>query len=184
MSARDNLISTTQTLLSAQGYESTSPREIQKRSGVGQGSFYHHFESKADLASVALQALAAEMCAEFDQLADDVGANQIEAYLSLQRDALTGCRIGRISMEASIKDDRIREPVGAYFQHLRGRLTAAFDQLDTIIDPTALADLAIATVQGGFVLSRAVGDPDAMQNATSALVALVESITTTHEDQQ
>lgn len=177
MSAREDLIETTRVLLSTQGYESTNPRDIQRQSGVGQGSFYHHFDSKADLASAALESLAAEMCAEFDRLANDVGAHQIDAYLGLERDAMDGCRIGRITMEASIGDDRIRQPIGAYFDHLRERLTVSFGQLDTTIDPAALADLAIATVQGSFVVSRATGDPSAMQHATTALAALVHTAT-------
>lgn len=184
MSARDALIQTTKILLSTQGYESTSPGDIQKRSGVGQGSFYHHFGGKAELASAALESLAAEMCAEFDQLSHEVGADQIDAYLSLERDAVAGCRIGRIAMEASISDDRIRRPVAVYFEHLRERLTAAFAQLDTPIDSCALADLAIASVQGGFVVSRATGDPNAMRQATSALVALIRSVSSTKESQE
>lgn len=184
MSARDELIETTKTLLSTQGYESTSPRDIQKRSGVGQGSFYHHFEGKADLASAALESLAADMCAEFDQLCHEVGTEQIEAYLCLDRDAVAGCRIGRITMETSIGDERIREPISAYFEHLRERLTTAFAELDTPIDSSALADLAIASVQGGFVVSRATGDPNAMQQATSALVALIRSVTSEKGNQK
>jgi AcrR family transcriptional regulator len=160
-------------LLSTKGYEATSPSEIQKTSGVGQGSFYHHFATKADLAAAALQTLAARMCADFDQLANQVGADQIAAYLSLERDSLAGCRIGRITMESSISDKRIREPIGAYFEHLRKQLAAAFEQLDNGIDSVAMADLAIATVQGGFVLSRATGDSKAMRNATSALATLI-----------
>ncbi|MEN8040064.1 MAG: helix-turn-helix domain-containing protein, partial [Actinomycetota bacterium] len=58
MSARESLIDTTKNLLSAQGYEATSPAQIQSASGVGQGSFYHHFASKADLAEAALTSLA------------------------------------------------------------------------------------------------------------------------------
>ena len=183
MNARDDLIRTTQALLSTQGYESTSPRDIQHQSGIGQGSFYHHFESKADLASAALQALAAQMCAEFDELTNHVGADQIDAYLGVDRDELAGCRIGRITMEASIGDERIREPVGTYFFHLRERLTSAFEQLDTPIDSAALADLTIAAVQGGFVVARATNDPDALKHATSALSALITSLTPRREKQ-
>jgi len=183
VSAREDLIRATRELLATQGYESTSPRSIQNESGVGQGSFYHHFDGKADLASAALESLSAEMCAEFDDLAPTSGADQIDAYLGLERDSLAGCRIGRITMEASIGDDRIREPVGAYFEHLRERLATAFAQLDTAIDSAALADLAIACVQGGFVVSRATGDPSAMRRATSALAALVESATSVQGNQ-
>ncbi len=175
MNARESLIEATQSLLSSQGYEATSPREIQSKSGVGQGSFYHHFSGKADLASVSLEALAEQMSAEFDQLSDELGLDQILAYLEVKRDAVAGCRIGRIAMESSISDERIRQPIDTYFTHLREELSAAFGQLEVGVDPGALADLAIVTVQGGFVLSRVTGDPRAMVNATSALVSLIRS---------
>lgn len=176
MTSRDALIDATRGLLATQGYESTSPSDIQKASGVGQGSFYHHFNGKVDLASAALSSLADEMCAQFDDLSQGDEGDVADAFLSHPRDALAGCRIGRITMEASIDDDRIREPIAGYFAHLRDRLTEAFRDLDLDIDPEALADLAIAAVQGGYVLARATGDPDAQTNATTALMSLIESV--------
>ena len=37
------------------GYADTSPRDVRERSGVGQGSIYHHFPTKRDLALAALE---------------------------------------------------------------------------------------------------------------------------------
>lgn len=175
MSSRDALIDATKDLLATQGYEATSPREIQRASGIGQGSFYHHFESKADLASAALSSLAADMCAHFDSLSDSDGFAHAEAFLSYPRNALAGCKIGRITMETSIVDDRIREPIADYFAHIRVRLIEAFTGFDSAVDAAALADLAIAAVQGGYVVARATGDPDAQSNATNALLTLLRS---------
>lgn len=175
MTARDALIEATRTLLSTQGYEATSPGEIQRTSGVGQGSFYHHFNSKADLAAAALASLADDMCAEFDLFASGAQTDVIAAYLGLPRDALAGCRIGRICMESSLADARIQEPIGRYFLHLRNRLAVAFEALDTSIDAGALADLAIASVQGAYVAARATRDPSTMTRATTALLALLNN---------
>jgi AcrR family transcriptional regulator len=174
MSARDALVDATKQLMSEQGYEATSPADIQKAAGVGQGSFYHHFSGKADLAHTALTELATEMCAGFDRLASG-DAGPVAGYLRADRNALAGCRIGRICMEASLADERIREPVGTYFSHLRTELTAAFRGTDIPVDPAALADLAIAAVQGAYVTARATGDPSTMHNTTSALLALLEA---------
>lgn len=63
MNSRHALIDATKDLLATQGYEATSPNQIQRRAEVGQGSFYHHFASKADHAAAALKSLAEEMCA-------------------------------------------------------------------------------------------------------------------------
>ena len=170
MSARNQLIKTTRDLLSTQGYEATSPGQIQIESGVGQGSFYHHFGSKADLAAHALGSLSQDMREEFYA----ASPSEIDGYLNADRDPLAGCRIGRITMEASISDERIREPIGDYFTHLRQRLTVAFEELELgdEIPAHALADLAIAAVQGGLVVSRATADPTAQANAIAAISAL------------
>ncbi|MGB8861275.1 MAG: helix-turn-helix domain-containing protein [Ilumatobacteraceae bacterium] len=177
MNAREELVLATRELLSTQGFEATSPADIQRRAGVGQGSFYHHFAGKADLAHAALTELAADMCDELDRLADD-GDDLVESYLGLRRNALAGCRMGRMCMEGALSDDRIRVPIAEYFAHVRARLAAAFDDLDLGVDPTAMADLALAAVQGAYVTSRAAGDPSPMVNATSALRQL---ITATHQ---
>lgn len=180
MNSRDALVDATKDLLATEGYEATSPRQIQRVSGVGQGSFYHHFEGKADLAAAALTDLAAEMCAHFDRIvdidSDGGGLGVVEGFLDDRRDAMAGCRIGRITMEASLADDRIRAPIGDYFAYIRARLTEAFAELDLGVEPAALADLAIAAVQGGYVVARATGDPDAQANATAALLSLVSRL--------
>ena len=56
--ARTRLIESTQELLWERGYTGTSPKAIQALAGVGQGSMYHHFEGKADLARAAIRATA------------------------------------------------------------------------------------------------------------------------------
>lgn len=178
MTSREALVDAARALLSKQGFEATSPAEIQRLSGIGQGSFYHHFESKADLASEALSELADDMCAEFDQLATGSPLEAITAYLLLTRNTLAGCRIGRMAMESSVSDDHIREPVGRYFDHLRTVLASLFAELDTDIDPAGLADLAVAAVQGAYVTARATNDASTMTRATAALIELITSTTT------
>lgn len=187
-SSREALLDATRRLLSTQGYEATSPADIRKAAGVGQGSFYHHFAGKAELASAALVALSRDMCADFDQLlaantrpADPLAS--VRAYLDLPRQALAGCRIGRICMESSLDDERIRVPIGQYFAHLRTRLTAILEPLQPAVPAAALAELAVATVQGAYVTARATGDPDTMSRATSALIQLIDAHLMTHPEE-
>ena len=85
------------------------------------------------------------MCAEFDHLT--AAGEPVTSYLRADRDALAGCRIGRLCIEASVTDERIHQPVSASFATYRERLTAAFSGTEIPVDPTALADLAIAVVR-------------------------------------
>lgn len=189
-SSRDGLVSAARELLSTRGYEATSPADIQRAAGVGQGSFYHHFASKADLASAALEQLADDMCAELDRTTAGTHGSAtsplaaVTAYLEAPRDPLAGCRIGRLAMESSLVDERIRRPVGRYLDHVRHRLSALLDELgasrvDLPDGVAGLADLFVATVQGAYVVARATGDPAVMGAATRTLAALVAGVADT-----
>ncbi|MEO6715563.1 MAG: TetR/AcrR family transcriptional regulator [Mycobacteriales bacterium] len=187
MDSRRALLEATKQLVSTQGYQATSPRDVQRACGVGQGSFYHHFGSKADLFASALDELSAEMRAQLDAALDtaDDGLGKLSAYLAIRRDALAGCRIGRLALEEVVFQDELRGPVTDYFDHVAERLTHAAKQagdagqLPSEIDPAALAALAAATVQGGYVLARATHDPGRLELALSGLQSLLAALATT-----
>ena len=184
MNSRRALLEATKQLVSTQGYQATSPRDVQRDSGVGQGSFYHHFDGKADLFASALAELSAEMRSQLDVAlgASDVGVAQLAAYLGIDRDALAGCRIGRLALEEAILEEELRGPVRDYFDHVAARLTgaakhaAAAGQLPASIDPAALAALATAAVQGGYVLARATQDPSRLELALDGLRSLLAAL--------
>ncbi len=50
MSTREHLVAAAKGLLWERGYAAMSPRAVLRASGAGQGSLYHHFAGKADLA--------------------------------------------------------------------------------------------------------------------------------------
>src|SRR5690606_28854900 len=96
MDTRTRLVEATQELLWERGYAATSPKDILQRAGAGQGSMYHHFAGKQDLASAALEESAAVMRADVDVLLAGEGSSseRVIAYLERQRDSLRGCRMG------------------------------------------------------------------------------------------
>ena len=53
--ARTRLVNSAQELLWERGYVATSPKAIQARAGAGQGSMYHHFAAKSELAVAAIR---------------------------------------------------------------------------------------------------------------------------------
>ena len=55
MNSRQSLVQSAQELLWERGYVGMSPKAIQERAGAGQGSMYHHFKGKSDLAAEAIQ---------------------------------------------------------------------------------------------------------------------------------
>ncbi len=183
--ARDRLIEATKQLVWQQGIEATSPGAILKASGVGQGSLYHHFSGKPELAAAAATSLAADLQAETDLLLGDdelTPIDRVRAYLDKQRDAMRGCRLGRLAFDPG-RDAQIAAPIAAYFTGLRRTLTGLLDhaiaagELADTTDTGGVAAAIVAGVQGGYVLAAATGDADAMAEATRGLRHLLNACT-------
>ena len=177
MTTKTELIEATAELLWERGYAATSPALIQKRAGVGQGSMYHHFTGKADLAEAAMRH-SGDLLRSASERALGTGSTAVErvsAYLDLDRDPLAGCRLGRLAQDADVVgDEALRAVPAEFFGWLEGRIAQILTEgiesgeLRPATDPLATASLVVAAVQGGFVLARALGDPDALQRVTRA----------------
>jgi len=175
--ARARLIASAQRLFAAQGVGPTSPRQVLDSSGVGQGSLYHHFPTKHDLAVAAVGATVddALRAAQQELAADGAPRARVAAYLERPREALAGCKVGRLtSDQAVMDDDALRDVVTAYFVRLLDAVAAALRE-SGLPDDTARdrAHAAVAIVQGGYVLARATGDPDTMRAAVRGFVTLL-----------
>ena len=180
MNARAKLLDAAKQLVWDRGVEATSPNMLLARSGVGQGSLYHHFGSKAEWAEAAIAALAADLTEETDELfsAHETGAEQLRAYLTRPRNALDGCRLGRLAFDPEVRaNDALRAPISAYFDHLRSLLRPAV-RATGIDDVDGVVEAICAVVQGGYVTSRLSDDASALERACRGLLSLLT--TTTH----
>ncbi|GAA2165965.1 TetR/AcrR family transcriptional regulator [Actinomadura napierensis] len=182
MSTRERLVESTRALLWERGYVGTSPKTIQQRAGAGQGSMYHHFTGKEDLAQAAIRRTADEMRAAVDAQLSGPGTavERITAYLRRERDVLRGCPIGRLTQDPDvIAVPTLRAPVEETFSWLRERLAAVVregldrGELDAAVDPASTAAAIVAALQGGYVLARAAGTPDPFDQAVTGILALL-----------
>ncbi|MFJ9576982.1 TetR/AcrR family transcriptional regulator [Streptomyces sp. NPDC101191] len=180
--ASERLIEATRELLWERGYVGTSPKAIQQAAGVGQGSMYHHFDGKPDLALAAIRRSADELRAAAERVLGGEGSAyaRIEAYLLRERDVLRGCPVGRLTMDPDvIASAELRAPVDGTLDWLRRRLAGIVQEgLDSgeftgPLSADELASTVVATVQGGYVLARASGSPAAFDTAVSGLLALL-----------
>ena len=175
--ARTRLTRTAQELFAARGVSATSPRDVLTASGVGQGSLYHHFPTKHDLTLAAVGATVDEaLTSAMHTLASDAPAlERVVAYLDKPRDALAGCRVGRLtSDQAVMDDDDVHAVVGIYFTRLLDAVRRVLVE-DGLADDVARdrAHTVVAVVQGGYVLARATGDPEALRAAVRGMTALL-----------
>ncbi|MEU8431501.1 TetR/AcrR family transcriptional regulator [Streptomyces sp. NPDC029216] len=182
MSTQDRLIESTRELLWERGYVGTSPKAIQERAGAGQGSMYHHFHGKPDLALAAIRRTAEELRAAAQSALDTPGTpyERIRAYLERERDVLRGCPVGRLTMDPDvIANEDLRAPVDETIAWLREQLARIVEegqeqgQFARSLDAREIAATVLATVQGGYVLARASGSPAAFDSGVRGLLSLL-----------
>lgn len=178
--ARDRLVAAAQEMFAAQGVGATSPRQVLAASGVGQGSLYHHFPTKHDLAAAAVGATveSALTAARRDLEGTTPALERVVAYVERPRDALAGCKIGRLTSDQAVMDDEgLRDVVTAYFVRLLDVVAATLRETGLPDDAARdRAHAAVAIVQGGYVLARATGEPDAMRAAVRGFVTLLTDL--------
>lgn len=185
MDSRELLVDTMSELLWQRGYSDTSPRDVREASGVGQGSMYHHFPTKRDLALAALQRNVAELlpaASGLDGLGSPLG--RIEAYLLRPRDALKGCKVGRMTQDPQVRDDPVLlAPVAEAFAQIRRSWVAVIGEaveageLRDDLEPERLADTLMAVLQGGYVLAMAQQDAAPFLSAQRGAIDLLHAST-------
>ncbi|MEU5090536.1 TetR/AcrR family transcriptional regulator [Streptomyces sp. NPDC021356] len=182
MSTSERLIESTRELLWERGYVGTSPKAIQERAGAGQGSMYHHFKGKSDLALAAIRRTAEELLAAAEAVLTGPGTpyERIEAYLRRERDVLRGCPVGRLTMDPDVvAGAELRAPVDETLDAIRERLAGIVEEGQEAgefapwLDGEEIAAAVLATVQGGYVLARASGSPAAFDTGVRGLLALL-----------
>lgn len=182
--SRERLLEATRDLLWDRGYAATSPRAILARSGVGQGSMYHHFSGKEELAVRALADTARRLVEAAAEVlgADGTAIERLVGYLQRQREVLRGCPVGRMAGDADVVGSpALHAIVRDTFDQVRTMMTeviaggVATGELDPATDPSALADTVLAVVQGAYVLARAAGDTAPFDRAVDGAVALLHA---------
>jgi TetR/AcrR family transcriptional regulator, transcriptional repressor for nem operon len=185
MDAAERLIQGTQELLWERGYVGTSPRAIQRRAQAGQGSMYHHFAGKAELARAAIERSAASRQAQADAELSGPGPaiDRVAAYLRREREVLRGCPVGRLAQDPDVvADPALRQPLADTFAAIGGQLTAvlaegqARGELRPGFEPAPVATALLATLQGSYVLARAAGSAAPFDQAVDGALTMLAAL--------
>lgn len=178
---REMLLESATELFLENGFESTSPQAIYAKSGVGQGSFYHHFTSKIDLMNAVLLRLVENKTAQLTQINNQTNSplQRLELYLDVPRVGTKGCTFGRFVYESSVSKNELSVPISQFFDTLLDFLTtnisAAQDEqlIDTSMPPCAMAKLIVSQIQGSYILSRIYNDGSILTESLLTLRALL-----------
>lgn len=163
---REMLLQSATELFLENGFESTSPQAIYAKSGVGQGSFYHHFTSKIDLMNAVLLRLVEDKTAQLTQITNQTSSplQRLELYLEVPRVGTKGCTFGRFVYESSLSKNELSVPISEFFDSLLNFLTtnisAAEEEklINISMPPVSMAKLIVSQIQGSYILSRIYND--------------------------
>jgi TetR/AcrR family transcriptional repressor of nem operon len=191
---RDRILSAAQQLMTDQGYAATSVDQVIAASASSKGAFFHHFQSKADLASQVLDRFVQADLADLDTaLAAVAGvADPVERVLAFVRhfedrgDEMlsdqSGCLYATVLAEREFQSSEINRSVAyaaqvwrkAFVDLLRPALAARPGSGG--VDPDALADHLYTTFEGGFILCRTLEDSSAMRAQLRIFRQLLEAL--------
>lgn len=185
MSTRDRILDAAAELFWERGYAATSPAAIQQKAGVGQGSMYHHFAGKGDLAAASLRRDGEQLRRSTAELLSS-GSTPLDAvlgYLTSPRAELKGCKLGRMTQDQEVlADDDLRSPISETLTFYQGRIAALLEegrregQLRQDFSPTDVAATVVAIVQGAHVLARADQSPETFTRVVAGAVQLLEAL--------
>jgi TetR/AcrR family transcriptional repressor of nem operon len=154
-----------------QGTDGPGVAEIMRDAGLTHGGFYKHFGSRDELVAEAAQRSYEESARALDGVledADDPLRAFVDWYLSdtHRDDPGSGCAVVALGGDAARADETIRAAYTAQVRRYLGRLGELMDSGDDTV--------ALSTLVGAVLLSRAVSDPDLseriLRDAREALV--------------
>ncbi len=168
------------------GVAATSVDDVLAASAAGKGQFYHYFADKRDLVEAVLRHQLERVLAE--QRRFDVGTWEgIRGWLDslllgqMERGFYGGCPLGSVVVEVADEDERLRTLAVEAFSRWQAELAAGLrslqerSELRADVDVEPLAEEAMATIQGGYLLSMTKKEIRPMRNALEAAFARLAS---------
>lgn len=173
--SRERILSCAQELILSHGFSAMTIDAVCKSAGITKGGFFHHFANKNELGLATLNKFwtdiaARESKAAFKKIHHPVEA--IEAYLDYIIEAYQcpelqkGCMLAIFTIELAEINQNLFKAASGHFASWRatiaGMLEHAAKQSGKNIFAHAWADMFIATLEGGLVLSKSSADPEAI----------------------
>jgi AcrR family transcriptional regulator len=178
------LIRSMQELLWERGYSGTTPAEVQRRAGAGQGSMYHFFQGKAGLALAAEIRMGEDLKEEVEQrfAGREQTLERIRSYLAPDGVVTRGCRLGRLVQDEEVAGNpELMSPIAETYAWIQDRLETMLadgverGELRPDTDVRALAVTILAIRQGAYTLARLAGSDEPFRQATIGISQLMEA---------
>jgi TetR/AcrR family transcriptional repressor of nem operon len=181
------------------GYQATRVEDVCEAAGLTKGSFFHHFQSKEDLAVAAAEhwnAMTGALfaAAPYQTLVDPL--DRLLAYIDFRRSLLRGslpeftCLVGTMVQEVYATHPQVREAceqsISGHAATLEPDIAAAVKKYNVRGNwtPRSLALYTQAVIQGAFILAKARGGPEVAETMIDHLRRYVELLFHRSENQE
>jgi AcrR family transcriptional regulator len=183
-STRERILATTAELFRRQGYTGTGLKQIVAAANAPFGSLYHHFPGgKEQLGAEVIRSsgkMYEELVMTILRGSSDIVTGVRDAFLAAavvldETDYADACPIETVALEVSSTNEPLREACAEVFEswitagtsvHAEGGLPEA--------KARELAILFISTLEGAFVLCRALRNTEALEVAAELVSSVVE----------
>lgn len=173
-------------LMHVRGVGATSVDDVLSASGTGKSQLYHYFSSKDDLVGAVLRHQLERVLGDLARF--DIGTwDGIRSWLDSMLEAQQergfhgGCPLGSLVAEVADSDEGLRMVAADAFARWQDVLAAGLrtlqerGELRGNAEPVRLAGEAMASIQGGYLLSTTKREAGPMHVALDAVYARIRS---------
>jgi TetR/AcrR family transcriptional repressor of nem operon len=186
----DRVVTATMTLVRERGVAATSLDAVEAAAGVGRSQIYHYFDGRDDLLrAVAAKTADTVLGRNGTLLADLDSLDGIDRWfaaavaVNTDHDGVGGCPVGSLVSQLAEHDEQTRAILVAAFARWEAPLIAGLvrmqqrGELRADASPTCLADVIMAAMQGGALLSQVRRDSNQLARALAgARMVLVSAL--------
>jgi len=174
---RERILATAEPLILRQGFAGTSIDDILKATKLTKGAFFHHFRGKGDLARALVERYARNDYDLFERFAAEADAacsdpldatilflQRFEDFIEALRGPVAGCVFAAYTYESLQFDPSIHTFIAHSLRRWAHLYERKFDAILARYAPARpvaardLADMIVAVIEGGFILSRSYND--------------------------
>ena len=175
---RKKIMDVAQESVLAKGFDGTSIDEIVANAEITKSGFFYHFRDKNELARALIERhievedqLFDDLLGRAKNLTDDplqaalVGLKLLAELLEDMPEGHPGCVVATAVYQDRLFDRGVRDANRRAVTGWRKRFRAMFDEIVEIypvrdgVDLDHLADMVNSVIEGGIIMSRAMGEP-------------------------
>ncbi|WP_051218098.1 TetR/AcrR family transcriptional regulator [Nocardioides insulae] len=189
---RERILDVATGLVIEYGFAATSVDRVLAAAGTSKGAFFHHFDSKSDLARAITERYAAGDIAQLHEALEATSAihDPVDRLIAFVRffeergDELmaeqSSCLYISVLTEQQLIGLGTAELITAAIEAWRAEIAALLEAATSargvdLGDPAVLADHVFVTFEGAFLLCRSTGSPTHMRAQLGVLRRLLEA---------